>query len=208
MKTLITHRASGSLLLASLLAVSAAAGCGDDEPSTGGPDAAATADAAPNTVDAGSTVDGANAGEDLVMTEADFTCILAWDKVRHFRVTNLLGHVDETLAVANSAEGGTYPVGTVLQLVPTEAMVKRRAGFNPDSNDWEFFSLQASAEGTTIVQRGTTDVVNAFNGNCFDCHKLAEPQWDLICEDTHGCDPLPIGPDIIEQIQNSDPRCP
>jgi hypothetical protein len=42
--------------------------------------------------------------------------------VRQFYVDNLLGNLDATLAVANSATGGTYPAGTVIQLVPTEAM--------------------------------------------------------------------------------------
>jgi hypothetical protein len=193
---------------AALLLTASLAGCGDDEPETTADAAVAAIDGAPGAADAAETIDGATATEDLDMTEADFECILGWDKVRRFRVTNMLGHLEETLAVAGSANGGAYPVGTVLQLIPTEAMVKRRAGFNPASNDWEFFALEVNARGTTIAARGTTEVVNQFNGNCFDCHVLAEPQWDLICEQTHGCEPLPIGPEIIEQIQNGDPRCP
>ncbi|EYF06961.1 hypothetical protein [Chondromyces apiculatus] len=159
----------------------------------------------------GSGGDGGSGGgvsaDDLDMAAADFDCILGWDKVRKFRVSNRLGRQEEALAVANSPDGGVYPVGTVLQLVPTEAMVKRRAGFDATTRDWEFFSLEVSASGTTILARGAAETVNAFGGNCFDCHALAQPQWDLICEDTHGCDPIPLSAEQIQQIQDGDPRC-
>jgi hypothetical protein len=154
----------------------------------------------------GSDEGGAGA-EDLELTEADFECILDWTSVRKFRVTNKLGHMEEALAVANSTEGGTYPVGTVIQLVPTEAMVKRRAGFSPATKDWEMLFLEVSAQGTTIKARGTTDVVNGFGGNCSTCHAKAEAKWDFVCEDTHGCDPIPVTPEQIKEIQDSDPRC-
>lgn len=141
------------------------------------------------------------------MSAEDFVCIRDGEKVRKFYVTNPLGFLDEALAVANSSEGGVYPVGTVLQLVPLEAMVKRRVGFSPETNDWEFFSLDVSEGETTILARGSADVVNAFGGNCLGCHSLAAPQWDLVCEDTHGCDPLPLSAEVIENIQNADSRC-
>ena len=146
-------------------------------------------------------------GEDVVLEAADFPCILNWTMVRHFRITNVLGHLDETLAVANSPTGGTYPVGTVIQLVPTEAMVKRGRGWNAATNDWEFFALDVTASSTTIRARGAEDTVNAFGGNCFNCHQRADPAFDFICENTHGCDPLPIGLSTILSIQNADPRC-
>ncbi|HTM22592.1 MAG TPA: hypothetical protein VL172_18850 [Kofleriaceae bacterium] len=166
----------------------------------GGGDAAAP-DAAP-----GSEPDAA-AAEDLDMQASDFTCILDGTHVRQFYVKNLLGHLDAALEVANSASGGRYPVGTLLQLVPQEAMVKRAAGWNPTTNDWEFFSLSVSGPTTTIQARGVQDVNNAFGDNCFACHSQAEPQWDLICEDTHGCDPLQISDQIIVNLQNGDSRC-
>src|SRR5215510_13152446 len=50
-----------------------------------------------------------------------FRCITEMTHVRQFYVDNLLGNLEATLAVANSATGGTYPAGTVIQLVPTEA---------------------------------------------------------------------------------------
>ncbi|MEX1367939.1 MAG: hypothetical protein AB1Z98_32720 [Nannocystaceae bacterium] len=145
--------------------------------------------------------------EDLDMSPEDFACLLDWEPVRRFRITNLLGYLPQTLEVANSPTGGTYPVGTVIQLIPNEAMVKRASGWSPQTNDWEFFSLSTSAAGTEILDRGATRVVNQFGGNCYDCHSAAAPQWDLVCEQDHGCVALPIGPDLIEMLQNSDPRC-
>ncbi len=149
----------------------------------------------------------AGAAEDLDMKDSDFTCILDGTKVHKFYLWNPLGHLDDAVQVANAPSGGTYPVGTVIQLIPTEAMVKRAAGWSPTTADWEFFFLGVSETGTTIDARGTQDVTNPL-GSCFDCHAKAEPQWDLICEKMHGCDPLPVGDDVIEMIQNDDPRCP
>jgi hypothetical protein len=144
--------------------------------------------------------------EDLVMEADDFVNVNDMTPVRGFFVDNRLGHLEEAIAVANSPEGGQYPVGTIIQLVPFEAMVKRAPGFDPASNDWEMFSLEVSPEGTEILARGGADVVNQFGGSCVDCHSLAEAQWDFICEDDHGCAPLPIGDDVIQAVQASDPR--
>ena len=145
--------------------------------------------------------------EDPILDAADFDCVLDMQKVRRFRITNVLGDLDATLAVANSPDGGDYPIGTLIQLIPTEAMVKRAPGFAPLAHDWEFFSLSVSADGTEILDRGAEQVVNQFGGNCFDCHQLAAPQWDLICEQDHGCDPLPFTAAQIDAVQNADPRC-
>ena len=131
------------------------------------------------------------------ITNETFRCLNDMTPVRHFYVDNLLGNVAETVAVANSADGGTYPEGAVVQLVPAEVMVKREAGFNPATNDWEFFELNVSPEGTTIGKRGFAEVVNRFGGNCFACHVQAEPQWDLICDNNHGCDPIPLSRGMI-----------
>jgi hypothetical protein len=144
--------------------------------------------------------------EDLVMGADDFVNILDMTPVRGYFIDNRLGHLEEAIAVANDPAGGTYPVGTIIQLIPQEAMVKRAAGFSPATNDWEFFSLAVSPEGTEILARGGPDVINQFGGSCADCHSAAEPQFDLVCEDTHGCAPLPIGDDVIQAVQASDPR--
>jgi hypothetical protein len=145
--------------------------------------------------------------EDVVADAADFKPLAGMTRVRGFFVDNVAGDLEATLAVANDPEGGTYPVGTVIQLIPQEAMVKRAAGFDPDSNDWEFFTLDVTAAGTTIVSRGGSEVVNRFNGtSCAGCHSAAEPQFDFVCENDHGCAPLPVGDDVITAIQDADPR--
>lgn len=37
--------------------------------------------------------------------------------------------------------------------------------------------------------RGFVEVNNRLGGNCFACHVEARPEWDLVCDDSHGCDP-------------------
>jgi hypothetical protein len=49
-------------------------------------------------------------------------------------------------------------------------------------------------------------VINSFGMNCADCHAMADPKFDMVCENDHGCDPLPIGRDVIEGVQGADPR--
>jgi hypothetical protein len=144
--------------------------------------------------------------EDLAMQATDFTNLHDMTKVRGFYLDNHLGHLKQALAVANSPKGGRYPVGTIVQLVPQEAMVKRRKGFDPATKDWEFFFLTTDATGTKIVNRGTDDVVNRFGGNCAACHAAADDRFDIVCEKDHGCAPLPIGDDLIHGIQEADPR--
>jgi len=135
-----------------------------------------------------------------------FRCITEMTHVRQFYVDNLLGNLDATLEVANSATGGPYPPGTIIQLIPTEAMVKRDKGFNPVTHDWEFFELDVSKDGTEIRKRGFAEVVNRFGGNCFGCHIQASPQWDLVCEMDHGCAPIPVTRAMSDALQRTDPR--
>ena len=45
---------------------------------------------------------------------------------------------------------------------------------------------------TKIRVRGATEVVNQFGGNCLSCHAQAEAKWDMICEQGHGCAPIPV----------------
>jgi hypothetical protein len=71
--------------------------------------------------------------------------------VRHFYVDNLNGNLKETVRVASSDKGEPYPAGSVLQLVPTEVMVKRETGFNPTTKDWEFFELDLTKTGTAAI---------------------------------------------------------
>ncbi len=145
--------------------------------------------------------------KNLNISDTSFSCIRDMTKVRGMYVDNLVGDIASTVAVANSRTGGEYPPGSVVQLVPTEVMVKHPRGFNPATKDWEFFELEVSKGGSTIKKRGFVDVVNRFNGNCFDCHIKAKPEWDLICETGHGCDPLPLTKEMLSAIQKTDPRC-
>lgn len=144
---------------------------------------------------------------DEAITADSFSCLTEMTRVRHFYVDNLTGDVAATVAVANSTTGGRYPEGSVVQLVPTEVMVKREAGFNEATNDWEFFELDVSPDGSEIRARGFAEVNNRFGGNCFACHVKAEPQWDMICDNNHGCDPIPLTRSVIATIQKTDPRC-
>lgn len=148
--------------------------------------------------------------EDLELKAEDFTCIKDWDRVRMFRITNLLGHKEEALATANANTGGDYPVGTVIQLVWFEAMVKRRPGYSPASQDWEFIAFDVRNNKKAIVARGgDNSVLNEINKQpCLGCHAGAEEKWDLICEKGHGCDPLGVPDSLIEQFQAADPSCP
>jgi hypothetical protein len=143
--------------------------------------------------------------EDVVVQATDFHNINTLTRVGDHFVGNLRGHLDASLAVARKGSG-RYPVGTIIQLLPFEAMVKRHAGFDPATHDWEFFSLDVSAQGTRILTRGTTNVVNRFGGNCASCHEAAQSQFDLVCGKRHGCAPLPIGDAVIAGLQKADPR--
>jgi hypothetical protein len=190
----VTWTATVLLALLALVAIDACGGGGSGQ----------RAGASKRAASAGSTT--AAPPEDLVMTAADFRNIHTMTRVRGFFVDNRLGHLAEALRVANSPGGGTYPVGTILQLVPQEAMVKRRTGFSPATHDWEFFSLQTTAAGTAILTRGGAEVVNRFGGSCASCHSPALAKFDGVCGQNGVCAPLPIGPKIIAAVQQADPR--
>jgi hypothetical protein len=142
---------------------------------------------------------------DVQVTAADFHNIHTLTPVGDHFVGNLLGHLDASLAVTRAGHG-RYPVGTIIQLIPFEAMVKHAKGYDPSTNDWEFFSLNVSPTGTTINSRGSKHVVNRFGGNCASCHQAARAEFDFVCGKSHGCAPLPIGDDLIKALQTADPR--
>src|SRR5260370_37331064 len=98
--------------------------------------------------------------QDFVAQAGDFRNLHTMTKVRGFYVDNRLGHLDQALAVANSPNGGRYTVGTIIQLVPQEAMGKRQKGFSPPTRDWEFFFLPLTPMGTTTDKRGAAHAVN------------------------------------------------
>lgn len=149
-------------------------------------------------------------GEDLFMAPEDFPCLrdAGWDVVGKSRFYNFFGHRDEMLAVAKGEKAGPYPVGTVVQEFPTEAMVKRGQGFSPETGDWEFFVFDNSTGKTIVTQRGTTEVSNPA-GTCASCHGKAKPEFDFVCSTGHGCADLPFFIEWMRESSiNNDPRCP
>jgi hypothetical protein len=156
---------------------------------------------APNTV----TSTTLAALPDVAPTAASFVNLSRMSPVGDHFVASLNGHLDAALAVARSKQGGVYPVGTLIQLFPAEAMVKRHKGYSPSTRDWEFFSLSVSPEGTKIKSSGA-QVKNFLGGDCSACHSLAKPQFDFVCEKSHGCAPLGVTDAFIATIQKADPR--
>src|SRR6266571_5110807 len=88
---------------------------------------------------------------DVSVSEQTFGCILDWPQVRNTRIK----HADpQQLAEAirifrDSVPNVEYPDGTILQLVPFEAMVKHPREKFPKTNGWEFFALDISATAAT-----------------------------------------------------------
>ncbi len=143
--------------------------------------------------------------EDAFLTDGDFGCLQDLPRVGRSYFTNVNGHLEETLAAARGE--GPYPVGTVVQLFPAEAMVKRRVGFSPETGDWEYFMLKATANGAVITARGGAEVRNPA-GTCESCHGATAPQFDRICAMDHGCKPLGgLLLRLAERAVEKDPRC-
>jgi hypothetical protein len=146
--------------------------------------------------------------ENIAVSEQTFGCILDWPKVRNTRFK----HSDpEKLKEAmrifrDSIPDREYPVGTILQLVPFEAMVKHERAKFPKTNGWEFFALDVSESGTKIRDRGD-NVVNLSQGvTCLSCHQPAV-RFDFVCEKGHGCAPIPFDDQKIAELQHADLRC-
>ena len=145
---------------------------------------------------------------DVSVSDKTFGCILDWPRVRNTRIN----HADpQQLAEAmrifrDSVPNTEYPVGTILQLVPFEAMVKHPREKFPKTNGWEFFALDISPAGTKIRDRGDS-VVNLSQGKtCLSCHQPAA-SFDFVCEKGHGCAPIPFNDQTINALQQADARC-
>jgi len=139
-------------------------------------------------------------------TAETFTCLQDWPAVGNTRFASLTGEVDTALAIARGEQPGPFPVGTVVQLMPAEAMVKLAPGTSPATDDWEYLKLKVKKRGTTIVERGGAEVKN-LAGTCHGCH-TTDAQWDHVCATGHGCEPFP--PFILKAALKSvekDPRC-
>lgn len=146
--------------------------------------------------------------QDITVTEQTFGCILDWPKVRntYFKHDDPKKLKEAMRIFRDSVPNKEYPVGTILQLIPFEAMVKHPREKFPATNGWEFFFLDVSDEGTKIADRGEK-VVNRSQGvTCLSCHQPAE-KFDFVCEKGHGCAPIPFDDEKISAIQRADLRC-
>src|SRR3989442_981127 len=94
--------------------------------------------------------------QDVTVSEKSFTCIRDGHKIRNTYIRNADPEkLKEAVRIfKNSVPDKEYPVGTILQLVPFEAMVKHTREKFPKSNGWEFFALEVSEAGTKIRDRG------------------------------------------------------
>ena len=155
---------------------------------------------------AAQVVGGDDMQSKVKVDDSSFKCITEMTPVRHFYVDNLLGNLTETVAIAQVGKG-EYPEGSVLQLMPNEVMIKQQKGFNPVTRDWEFFFIDVSPEGSKIYKRGFAEVNNRLGQNCFTCHVKARPEFDFVCEQDHGCDPIPVTRAMFGALQRTDPRC-
>lgn len=169
-----------------------------------------------STIDAGDTAAEDTAAEDTAadapplpdafsMTAEDFRCITDYEAVRGFFIGNELGRLDEAIAAAEADFAVDVPPGTVIQLIPQEAMVKGLPGSSPETDDWEFFILNPTADGTVITDRGFTDISNVA-GTCWGCHVGASDR-DGVCEQTGLCADAALPRNIVDTLVASDARC-
>ena len=165
-----------------VVAVNAAlAGCPQAESTPSG-----TPTPPPPTASATPTATAEPTPEEFVAQASDFDDFATWPQVRDYRLTNKLGQLTEALAVAD-ALGDTpeiqLPIGTIVQLVPGEAMVKRGGDFQPEHKGWEYFVLGSNGGRTQIIARGG---IETNGGSCYGCHQRART-FDYLCETTHDC---------------------
>ena len=143
----------------------------------------------------------------------DFRCLLKGTKVEgtNFYIFNRnRARLRKAIKIteAGALPPSSYPVNTVLQVLPLEAMIKRRRGYNPDGDNWEFVKLNVdSTTGkTTIRADGKGEVANGL-GSCQNCHKALAPTHDLVCGFVIGANGLGLTDEQLAAIQAADPRC-
>jgi uncharacterized protein (TIGR00156 family) len=61
----------------------------------------------------------------IPVTKDTFICLKKMHSVRGFFVDNILGNADDTISAANQSKGAPYPAGSIVQLIPTEVMIKQ-----------------------------------------------------------------------------------
>jgi hypothetical protein len=146
--------------------------------------------------------------DDFLVTPKTFGCLLDMTKIRNTRIQNPDPEkLKEAIRIfRDSVPDKEYPTGTILQLIPGEAMVKHDLASFPNSRGWEFFALKVTAKGTEITDRGDKVLNTTLKKPCLDCHSPAA-KFDFVCETKHGCAPIPLPALVIAHMQNSDPRC-
>src|SRR5262249_6743561 len=145
---------------------------------------------------------------EFVAHARDFECLRAGTPVpgKNF----VLFHRDpkklaRALAVAESEQPhAKYPVGTIIQVFPFDAMVKRGGGFTRAGGGWDFSNLGGSQSGTKIVGRPATDGTPLGNefGSCQSkfCHGNREARrFDLVCEGH--IPPLPVSDEEFQALR-------
>ncbi len=139
----------------------------------------------------GQGVGDTTGAQDIVVTDKSFGCLRDGTKVRNTYIRNAdPKRLAEAVRILRDRIADTqYPVGTFLQLVPGEAMVKHPRATFPATNGWEFFGLDLSPQGTKIKTKPAA-------------------KYDFVCEKGHGCAPIPIDDKQIAELQGMDPRCP
>jgi len=138
--------------------------------------------------------------------ESVLSCVATGTKVGH----TWIQHADpaklkEAVRIYETkAENAEYPEGTVVRLIPQEAMIKRSKAAFPNTNGWEYFALAVTPQGTTV--RGRGDEASNRLGTCTSCHAGATKS-DAICGGGPGCTPVPLTEEQIATLQKNDPRC-
>jgi hypothetical protein len=147
---------------------------------------------------------------EFVAQPKDFRCLTdgAQPEGKRFRIFGKKRIVKKALRKTNTGKlGKGYPVGTILQLFPFEAMAKRGGKFNKAGHGWEYFTLKPNADGTTeILKRGAAEVTGLTRSSCQECHERLAADRDAVCEFTVGPEGLGLTDDLIHALQ-TDARC-
>jgi hypothetical protein len=149
---------------------------------------------------------------EFVAEADDFQCLTAGTKApgKHFYISNLKKRkLKKALRKTETGKVGKgYPVGTILQLFPFEAMVKRGGKFNREGHGWEYFQLKITPDGQTeISKRGTAEVIGLTGTSCQNCHEQLAADHDAICEFVIGAEGLGLTEEMITALQAGDVRC-
>lgn len=153
---------------------------------------------------------------EFIVRAKDFRCIKEGATVAGKKFVIFHKNPKKLARAIRIAESGKprlkYPEGTIIQVFPDEAMVKRGGGFNPRGGGWEFLLMRVTPTKVKILQRTADErdgeLVHNKMGACEDrrCHdNWRARRFDFICEGQ-----LPwfeISDELFQQLR-FDPRCP